>query len=174
MDNPIEFLLESRWKTLKKNANGDILWIAYQSTPAFPSSWPPADGLQLTRYIYAYGNHNDVHSQIADGHQISMPWACLRKDVSPDSQPTVEFLQDELRSLGIQGFRPLSSDELAIYEQAGQVEESFGRLLVGGTNRDYQALKVFYETWLGLNGVIGEEIAEPHADFFRWLKSNRV
>lgn len=146
MDNPIESLLESQWKMLKKNANGHIFWISYQSTTVFPSTWPPADGLQLNRYIYAYGNHSDVHSQIVDGHLISMPWACILKDVAPDAQPGVEFLQDELRSIGSQGFRPLSGDELAIYGQAGQVEESFGRLLKGGTDRDYQALKVFYVT----------------------------
>jgi len=170
MDNPIKSLLESKWKTLKKSADAEVLWIAHQVTPAFPSTWPPAEGLQLIYYVYAYGNHSDVRRQIVDGHLISVPWACICKDMAPDSQPVVEFLLGELRSLGIQGFRPLSSDELAIYEQTARIEESLGRLTKGSSDRDYQALKVFYGTWLGLNGVIGEEIAKHHAGLFRWLE----
>jgi hypothetical protein len=174
MDNPIESLLESQWKTLKKNANGDILWIAYRSTPAFPSDWPPNFTTELIYYIYAYGNYIDVYHQIVDGEFISKPWARIRKPITPGVQPVVEFLDDELHQIGIQGFRPLNADELTIYEQAEQVEESFSRLLKGGIDRDYQAIKVFYVTWLGLNGVIGEHIRKSHADFSGWLKTGSI
>ena len=174
MDNPVESLLKSRWQVLQKQVglDADILWIAYRSTPAFPSLWPPAVGLQLIHYVYAYGNDSDIHRQIADGEFISKPWARLRKPSAPGIQPVVEFLEDELHQIGIQGFRPLNADELTIFEQVSQVENSFNQLLNGDSDKEYQALKIFYKTWLGLNGVIGEEIAKPHADFFRWLKNS--
>jgi len=68
----------------------------------------------------------------------------------------------------------LNADELTVYELAAQVEASFCRLLNGGSDQEYRGLKTIYDTWLGLNGVIGEEIAKSHADFFRWLKTNSV
>jgi hypothetical protein len=171
MNNSVESLLESKWKALITNADADILWIAYRSTPAFPSDWPPNSTTELIYHIYAYGDYSDFQHQIVDGEFISKPWARLHKPLTTRIQPAVEFLDDELHQIGIQGFRPLNEDELAIYEQASQVEDSFSRLLNGGTDQEYRTLKTFYKTWLGLNGVIGEETAKHHPDFFRWLKS---
>jgi hypothetical protein len=168
-------LLEAKWRTWQQQAktHASVIWHAYQVSPPFPSRWPPVTGIQLYYYVYAFGNYGENRRHVVDGHLVSWPWACLRKPLGPEVQPDVEFLQEELQLLGIQGFRPLNDSEKAILKSGTQIEQAFGKLMTAtsGTEPEYEFLKRYYRTWLKLNGVIGQQIGKFHATFFEWIKS---
>ena len=169
-------LLDSEWKKLESNANSESrinnelpepCWT-YSICPGVPLDWPPNPDLFLIYYIYALGH---APRSLADGTYIAAPWAGIEVDTKRKSDPKFKLLLSKIRKIGIQGVRPLSKKETAVYNNKESVEACLGSLssIPDETTTGVKELKEFYCTWIKLNGVIAEEISPRHKKFFNWL-----
>jgi len=173
---PDEFksLLDPQWQKVDRASSGrlfpsrPVLW-SYQVSPPFPMDWLPGPKPRLCYYAYATGF--SVQGGLADAVYVAAPWCRVIVSSSGASPPILERLSPRLREIGIQGFRPITAEEKAIYDQAGSVE----RFLSGLTSipeesaAETQLLRTYYCTWAGHNGTIVPEIRAFHEGFFRWL-----
>jgi hypothetical protein len=145
-----------------------ILWT-YQVSPPFPMDWFPAPTRRLCYYAYATGF--SVQGGLADAVYVAAPWCRVIVDWAAESPPVLEHLSSHLRKIGIQGFRPITAAEKAVYDQAGSV----GRYLSGLTSipealaPETRRLKAYYCTWSNHNGTVLPEIQAFHEGFFGWL-----
>jgi len=159
--------MESKMEVQPKRPPG-VFWD-YVISPPFPSIWPPDKNSCL--YYYAYAAGHDLRGGLADGVHVTAPWG--RVEVEIGRRTSLEFkpLASRIKTIGIQGVRPISKDELAIYEGKESAETYLGTLptLPDENEKGVIELKKYYCTWCNHNGVIVEEIRQHHKQFFRWL-----
>lgn len=157
--------MESKMEVQPKRPPG-VFWD-YVISPPFPSIWPPDKNSCLCYYAYAAGH--DLRGGLADGVHLSAPWG--RVEVEIGRSLKFKPLASKIRAIGIQGVRPISKDELAIYERKESAETYLGTLttLPDEKEKGVSELKKYYCTWGNHNGVIVEEIRLHHTQFFQWL-----
>jgi hypothetical protein len=165
-------LIETEWKQTRQEPGKSPsdgpgrFWDSRVSVP-IPARWPPEGNRPVLRYLYA----TCFDPQIADGIRVAAPWGCIEYYGGDEDSPRFVRLSESVREIGIQGVRPLSVKELAIYENGAMAEsfvESLNRL-PGENDPGTPALREYYRTWCGHNGVIQQEIAYRHEPFFRWV-----
>ena len=169
-------LLDSEWGKLEAGVNhkGWVseeppgpLWT-YSIVPGVPTVWPPGPDLSLLYYVYALGQ---APGRLTDGIYVAAPWAGIEVDAYCKRDPRFNLLSNSIKQIGIQGVRPLSKKETAVYNRKEPVEARLGRLTntPDETGTDVQEIREYYCTWFELNGVIAEEIRPRHDTFFKWL-----
>lgn len=144
------------WKRLPDRAG----WRMMMS-PAFPLVWPAPDA-RSTVVHYAFAMRLDP--AVADGAEMTAPWA--RTLLDADGVIHVEQLSPHLNPLGMQGVRPLRSEEIAL---AGREEEAAERLLAGGEQATGGLVREVTCGWIGRQGVVASAITPRHQSFMRWL-----
>jgi len=164
-------LIETEWKQTRQEPGKSPsdgpgrFWDLRVSVP-IPARWPPEGSRQVVRYLYA----TCFDPQIADGIRVAAPWGRIEYSGGEEGLPRFVRLLETVREIGIQGVRPLSGKELAVYENGAMAEsvlESLERL-PGENDPGTSALREYYRTWNGNNGVIGKELFRLHEMFFRW------
>jgi len=136
-------------------------------TPPFPVHWPPEGGSGSVRYLYA----TCFDPRIADGIRVAAPWGIIESLGCEQGLRRFVRLSESIREIGIQGVRPMTKEEMAVYEKCSAAE-SFLESLAGLPDEDdpvMRPLRDYYLTWCGHNGVIRQEIAYRHEPFFRWV-----
>lgn len=153
------------------NTNGvaRVSW-SYQITHPLPSKWPPTAGLELHYYVYAIGH--DISGALADGHYLAAPWAKAVTTPAGDTPVKLEILTANLEKIGLQGVRPLTQEERALYNR--WPEDMVLKYLAGtkkttdSVNPKTADFKGFFCTLIGHNKIYA--ILKPHHEtFFRWL-----
>jgi hypothetical protein len=88
-----------------------------------------------------------------------------------DAPPRFELLSPRIREIGIQGVRPLTSGELAVYDQAAAAELALARLTAVPDEEAQETLllREYYCAWIGHNETVANEIRPYHAGFVVWL-----
>jgi hypothetical protein len=97
-------------------------------------------------------------------------WARVKLDAHGRSAPQLEILEMVIREVGIIGVRPLSKDEIAVYQDSASAA---AQIIEASTRTDARTLAVtlirqYYCAWSRDAGV-GEVIRPYHPEFFRWL-----
>jgi hypothetical protein len=159
--------MESKMEVQPKRPPG-VFWD-YVISPPFPSIWPPDKNSCL--YYYAYAAGHDLRGGLADGVHLSAPWGRVEVEIGRRTSLKFKPLASKIKAIGIQGVRPISKDELAIYERKESAETYLGTLttLPDENEKGVSELKKYYCTWCNHNGVIVEEIRVHHTQFFQWL-----
>jgi hypothetical protein len=132
-------------------------------TPAIPGHWPPQPHERpaaLVRYAFAFR----LAPHLADGSEVAAPWA--RSLEGQDGSTAVQLLRTELRTLGVQGVRPLRPEESALLGEEAQAAALLRR---GEAMVHPDLVRSVTCSWAARNGVIAAAIAPLHAAFFRWL-----
>ena len=167
-------LLDAEWRKMESKMEGQpkrppgVFWD-YVISPPFPSIWPPDKNSCL--YYYAYAAGHDLRGGLADGIHVSAPWGRAEVEIGRRTSLKFKPLASKIKTIGIQGVRPISKDELAIYEGKESAETYLGTLttLPDENEQGVIELKKYYCTWCTHNGVIVEEIRRHHQQFFQWL-----
>ena len=159
--------IEPKIKSLPKGLQG-IFW-QYVISPPFPSMWPPDSNSSLCFYLYAVGH--DIRGRLADGAHVSAPWGRVEVDLRSKTPSKFKPLTSKLKAIGIQGVRPVSKDEAAVYERREFAETYLGTLTTFPDEKEKAVLdlKKYYCTWFNHNGVIAKELHAHHKEFFHWL-----
>lgn len=133
--------LDSIWSRV--SATGIAVDVNRLGPPALSRSWAPSLTPILTtghiRVVYAYAT--SLPFGVADAVAVAAPWAVVLFE-SQAGGAKVAQMSDRVMELGLQGFRPLSNDELE------------GLKELKGLSPSRAALQL----WLELNGVIGQEV----------------
>ncbi len=130
-------------------------------TPVVPAAWPP-DGTVVT-YVYARGRS----ARLSDGEHVAAPFARIVS--APGAVDRVSSLGKRLVERGVQGVRPLGSEEIAV-PGAAQLEgtvRQLSRAQVEAPPPD--DLRASYCLWKSTNGVIAADVVAASPAFFRWL-----
>jgi hypothetical protein len=132
--------------------------------------WLPTSALRLCFYAYASGN--SLERPLADGIHVAAPWARVEVEPAAGLVVRVEQLSPETREVGIQGVRPVSREELAIYDERASVEAYLRglRALPEAGTAETQRLQRYYRTWLKYNGTIARAIQAYHEAYFAWVQ----
>lgn len=171
-DNKLESLVEKEWQRLKSSYSftpshtQSIAWV-YRFTPPLPLLWPPKASHNMVFYGYPQGL---TPGPLADGEHIGEPW--VKVEVVAARAPRVRVLLEEIKSLGIQGVRPLSKDETRMerhQEQGPRLVTELARL-PKNDEPAVEKIRSYYCMWIRHNGVIAKHLAGTHADFFEWLQ----
>ena len=169
----LEAALEGLWQELARPASADqagapsLAWRAAY-TPLFPAAWPPTASTVWVRYGFAYGH--DL--RLRDGMRVAQPWARIEV-LAGQARARLTPLRESLEACAVQGVRPLAGDELAVLQSGAEVERYAGGLArlpeleAPATGR----MRVYYLTWLALNGAVAQALAPDHAEFFGWLRA---
>jgi len=171
-DQPFKELLDAQWENLEKpgspGAVPTVLW-SYRVSPPFPSKWPPESKRSFHYYVYGYGF--DLKRGLADAVLMAAPWAKVEVVCQRGIPLKVEVLSKRIREIGIQGVRPLSAEEIKVYDRRKEMEDYFFSLdaMPTETRQETRWLKQYYRTWVGGNGVLVQEIQYRHKSFFEWL-----
>ncbi len=118
-------IIDPEWEELKPNPvpqsnESPKKWWMYCISPPFPSIWPPNPTLALNHYIYPQGH--DFTRGLVDAVYMGAPWARVEVDVEGSFSPGFKLLSDKIKEIGIQGIRPLSEEESAIFEKGDSAE----------------------------------------------------
>lgn len=170
MDAEARLKIEEMWSRLPhEETDRPLIAWSYQITPPFPSEWPLRPKNRLVYYVYATGH--DMSGRLADGVYIAAPWVQVEKPLNGEQPVEIRMLNTELRTVGIQGIRPLSRDEV-LFGQEEPIERWFAILLQSMPNPDSQALRAlkrFYQSWCSQNGAILETFSAEHRAFLQWV-----
>jgi len=170
-DAAYESLIGAEWEKTRRETDGEFSDSPGRSwtpavTPPFPTRWPPERDHLVVRYLYA----TCFDPQVMDGVRVGAPWGRLECSGGDRRRPRFVRMAGSIREIGIQGVRPVTKEEMAIYEKSG-IAESGLRALVGmpyESDPGTPPLRNYYRAWCGHNGVIVSEIASLHEPFFRW------
>lgn len=176
MHESIRGLLQAAWRQVHRPADGPpetvpgTSWSWVLSAP-FPLQWPPQAGLHLRYYVYAYGF--DPYHGLVDAVRVAAPWATVEAAAGGTGSPGVVQLAAALEEIGIQGVRPLTEDEAAVYRREEAVADCLAALrgLPGETAECHSLLKDYYRLWVRHHRVIAGGIRPLHAPFFAWLEA---
>jgi len=166
-------LLHAEWKKTisalhePSPARARVFWD-YHVSPPFPVQWPPGADQRLYHYIYAMGMNPQ---SLSDGTYVSAPWGRIETQKKGNIPPSFLRISREIREIGIQGVRPLSQEEVLVYEKKDVAEKYLGTLtaLPDDTQKDVGVLREYYCAWCRNNGVISDKIRAQHIPFFVWL-----
>ena len=114
----------------------------------------------LVRYSFAMR----LNPSVSDGAEMAAPWA--KSTLNSTGKIVVEQLSARLRPLGLQGVRPLRSEEIALLGREQEVEQRF---LVGGKPATDGVVRDFTCSWISRQGVVAAAIMPLHPSFERWL-----
>ena len=171
LNTAYEPLIGAEWKKTRTETGGgdsgppDRSWTPVV-TPPFPSRWPPEGNRRAVRYLYA----TSFDPQVMDGVRVAAPWGHLECSGGDRRQPRFVRMAGTIREIGIQGVRPITKEEMAIYEKGGMAESCLQALagLPDESDPGASLLRNYYRTWCGHNGVIVGEIVSLYEPFFRW------
>lgn len=168
-------LLDPEWEKLKPNPvpqSNEVpnKWWMYYISPPFPSIWPPKPNLRL--YYYAYAQGLDFTGGLVDAVYIAASWARVKLDIKGNKSPELERLSNRIEEIGIQGIRPLSEEEMAIFEKGASAQAFLGNLTTLPDRKEQSVSELidYYCTWLRLNAAIASDIRSFHEAFFKWLQ----
>jgi hypothetical protein len=170
----IQSLLEPQWQVVERESGGnaasgpDTVWT-YRVSPPFPDHWPPGSPPGLIRYAYAAGF--DVRGGLVGAERVAAPWGRVIVIPKTETPPRFEPISQRIREIGIQGVRPLTSGERAVYEQAASAESALARLTAVPDEeaKDTLLVRGYYCAWIGHNGTVANELRPYHPGFFEWL-----
>ena len=143
------------WDELPQQAGWQL-----QVSPPLPGAWPQPAGGTVERYALALR----LTPNIADGAEVAAPWA--KSTVDATGRVGVERLSPRLRPLGVQGVRPLRSEEIVLIDREQEVARL---LLAGGAAATNGLVRDFTCGWIGRQGVAAAAIMPLHPGFTRWL-----
>jgi hypothetical protein len=171
----VEELVKAEWEKIPKplpagaGNPGSPSWIgwSYRISPPFPGVWPP-DGKGVV-YYYGYASGFQPAGLI-DAERLGPIWARVKVDVTGQSPPRLELLAKEIKVVGTIGVRPLTKEEIAVYDTgdavAAQVCEASRK--IGTKALDAASVRRYYCAWSKDSGV-GDDIRKYQLEFFRWL-----
>lgn len=169
----VETLVKTAWGKIDatnppQKSLGDFVSWRHAISPPIPASWPPNGKGVLYYYAFAYGTSP---ARLADGQFVGAPWAKVTVDVKGDSPPQLEILRDDIKEVGIQGVRPLATDEIAALKQRPEAEARVMELsketsLPPGPS---ESMRSYYSLWCATNGTIAGQLRPHHKDFFTWV-----
>ena len=171
----VEELVKTEWEKIPKplppgaDNPGSSAWIgwSYQISPPFPGAWPP-DGKGIV-YYYAYATGFQP-AALADAERLGPVWARVQVDAAGQEAPQLEVLAKEIKVVGTIGVRPLTKEEIAVYDTgeavAAQVYEASRRADTKAL--DAASARKYYCAWSKDSGV-GKDIGSYHPGFFQWL-----
>lgn len=173
INDSVRPLLDAEWEKLNANPISPSmepprrLW-AYEISPPFPSLWPPTRDLTLYYYVYAEGH--DFSGGLADGVYIASPWGRIEVDSKGRAAPKFQLLSTKIEEIGIQGVRPLTEEEVSIYESGETIEAYLSSLtsLPHKKDKPVSDLRRYYSAWCRDFGI-AREIRPLHKAFFGWL-----
>jgi hypothetical protein len=169
-----EDFLKDDWQVLRARHPHDlskpqsVAWV-YRMTPPLPTAWPPTQHSGVAYYGYPYG----FSMGLRDGEWIAQPW--VKIEVSARGQPQKTLLQNEIRTLEVQGVRPLAAKEIQRFESSKSAPDDLANLQQLPPNTDPQAATIrgYYCSWIQTNGVIAQHLENTHTAFFAWLACDR-
>ncbi len=168
----VEALVQAEWRSVKASSRkatasprDSVSW-SYRITPPLPASWPPGGKGQVCYYAFAGG----LRPALADAEVVAAPWARVVMDATGRQNPGLEILTPQLQELGIQGVRPLTKEEISIWDSRDAVEQEIYGLSRSVTRPDGAGrLKEFYCLFLKTHGAVGKAVRSRHREFFDWL-----
>ena len=172
----LKTLLDAQWENVKPIVpirpgedprRGGVFW-EYRISPPFPSHWPPDVNLQLFYYVYAAGLGP---STLVDGEHVAAPWGRVEMDPRGPGGAKFTRLSEKLREIGIQGVRPLTQEEVAIFKKK-TAAQAYLATLTSLTDENEEAVRMlqqYFCKWCQFNGGIVAEIRSAHKQFFLWL-----
>jgi hypothetical protein len=133
-----------------------VYWNTRVSDP-FPGEWPEV------RSIVYYAHARGFRRTLKDAEVRGPTWAEIRVPLAPSSEPRLSVLNEKIRELGNQGFRPLRKEEreIVLQDPVALLRKPWGpeaRVALRG----YYCLQRSF-------GNIPPEAEKSHAGFFRWL-----
>lgn len=166
----VEGLLKRDWMEIARkypldvNERGAIAWN-FRVTPPFPAQWPPDPERKVVYHAYPEGAV--LHG--GDCLVVGKPWASII--ASAGSESAIRILRHSIAELGPQGFRPLSSEEVAVARAstAGPMRLRELSSIPSAGSDDARVVRDYYCGWIGGNGVIASQLESRHGDFFSWL-----
>jgi len=110
------------------------------------------------------------HRLVVGGY-VAAPWGRVEVDPRGTGGPKFRRLSEKLREIGIQGVRPLTQEETAIFQKEAAAEAYLATLtsLTDKNEKDVRMLRQYFCTWCQFNGHIVREICPAHEEFFLWL-----
>jgi hypothetical protein len=171
----VEELVKAEWEKIPKplppgaDNPGSASWIgwSYRISPPFPAAWPP-DGKGIV-YYYAYATGFQPAALI-DAERLGPVWARVKVDATGQEAPRLEVLAKEIKVVGTIGVRPLTQEEIAVYDTgdavAAQVCEASRK--TDPKALDAPSVRKYYCAWSKDSGV-GDDIRKYQPEFFRWL-----
>ena len=162
-------LLAKEWSKVAQPSAPEPSFWRFQLTPPLPAIWPAQGSGKICYYAYAQA----VDPRLSDGVRVAAPWAKALLDSPFRSEGLrMEILSRQLQVLGIQGVRPLSSQEMEIMKEEYRARDA---LLLWTTapspvsEQDRKRMKDYYCQWVNSNGLIAANIRPLHEEFFTWL-----
>ncbi len=143
----------------------DMVWSP-ALTPPLPNAWPPSPATLWVQYAYARG-HAFPPGGLADAELVSQLW--LKIELHPETKTArLIRLSDKLKVVAPQGVRPLVGDEATLLQQSPALWDYAMRLKAPPDPKDPRtaAMLRYYRLWMGTNGVIYDQVAPWHQEFF--------
>jgi hypothetical protein len=171
----VEELVKAEWEKIPKplppgaDSPGSTAWIgwSYRISPPFPAAWPPDGKGVLYYYAYATGFQP---AALADAERLGPVWARVKVDTTGQEALQVEVLAKEINVVGTIGVRPLTKEEIAVYDTGdtvvAQVYEASRR--TDAKALDAPSVRKYYCAWSRDSGV-GKDISSYHPEFVKWL-----
>jgi hypothetical protein len=159
----VQALVDKAWRGVKQSHLPSPGSYEPALTPPLPETWPPNGSGRLVIHAYARG----MGPGLSDGEHIASPWGRV---VLGAGEPKLEKLSDAMRSLGIQGVRPVAANSFPTDPERTAAEQAVATLArghVAGTPTP--AIQKAYCSWMRGNGVIVEAVRKHHDAFLRWL-----
>jgi hypothetical protein len=175
----IKTLVDPEWDEIRPRSTPEntypdrmpkVFW-SYQITLPLPAPWPPTADRKLHYYVYAIGQ--DVSGGLSDGHFLAAPWARVVGSPEGESSLKLEFFNNKIEPIGIQGVRHLTREEHELYERwpEQKVLTYFADLKAARhtSKPETPDFKKFFCTLIRHNGIY-TRLRPRHEGFFRWLK----
>ncbi|WP_263383114.1 hypothetical protein [Granulicella arctica] len=162
MNPAIQRILDTEWPATKQHLSAStetldvthhVFWDV-RLTPGLPTAWPPNGA--LIYYAYAAGRHPAL---LIDGERITAPWATFNL---VGNYLTFRRLGDNPQTIGTQGVRPLSPDEITLATQQEPV--------AAPTHLDHA--RPYYRLWSNTNGIIAQHLRPGLPEFFQWIDTD--
>ena len=164
-----EALVKAEWRKIKEPAGppGQFVGWSPAVSPALPAAWPPDGKGQIHYYAYAYG----FRPSLSDAQVVGAPWARVTVDATGRASPRLGILTRKVKEIGIQGVRPLRTDEIPVAKSYDAVEAELYKLSrqTSLANIDTSAIKRYFRHWCDTNGTMAEQIRPLHKAFFDWV-----
>ena len=171
----VEALVKAEWERIPKplppdaDNPGSAAWIgwSYRISPPIPAAWPPDGKGVLYYYAYATGFQP---AALIDAERLGPVWARVKVDATGASAPRLEVLAKEINVVGTIGVRPLTKEEIAVYDigdpVVAQVYEASRK--TDAKALDAPSVRKYYCAWSRDSGV-GHDVRKYQPEFFRWL-----